>query len=103
MRVIDLARLAIMGRMGMGEEAEDGQDERPRVLIVDDESGIRNLLCRLLDHHGYEATSAVDAEDAMTMVEASAPDLIISDMVMPGMSGDQLMQAVRENIRLFPL
>ncbi len=67
-----------------------------RVLVVDDESGIRSLLAALLEDEGYEVVTAVDGPSAVTMAERHQPDLILLDVMMPGMNGRDVERRLRE-------
>ena len=69
---------------------------RRRVLVVDDEENIRLVLETLLSRHGYEVESADSAERALARIEAFAPAFVIADVRMPGMTGIELCQALRE-------
>ena len=64
----------------------------PSILIVDDEQEIRTILVRLLATHGYEVDAVPSAEEALEQVAAQAPDLVLTDIVMPGMSGEDLIR-----------
>jgi response regulator RpfG family c-di-GMP phosphodiesterase len=66
---------------------------RPRVLVVDDEPEIRNLLCELLGE-GYDCTTAASAEEALAELDAAEFDLVISDIQMSGMSGLEMIPRV---------
>jgi two-component system, OmpR family, response regulator MprA len=58
-----------------------------RVLIVDDDAGVRRMLARTLEAEGYGVTTAADGGSALVEIERSAPDLIVLDVAMPGMDG----------------
>jgi two-component system cell cycle sensor histidine kinase/response regulator CckA len=63
----------------------------PRVLVVDDEEGIRNFAARALASEGYEVVVASDGPDALLLVEAQRLfDLFVIDVMMPRMRGDEL-------------
>ena len=62
----------------------------PRVLVVDDEENLRLVLRTLLRRHGYEVETCGSAEDALGSVDSFAPDFVIADVRMPGMTGIQL-------------
>ena len=68
-----------------------------RILIADDSRTQRERLRMLLARAGYELETAADGEEAMARVEQSPPDLIVSDVVMPGLDGFAFCQAVRAN------
>jgi DNA-binding response OmpR family regulator len=58
-----------------------------KILVVDDEEPIRELLRRLLEHQGYEAILASNGQEAVRLAESDIPDLIILDMIMPELDG----------------
>ena len=62
----------------------------PRILIVDDEEQARRLLTVLLRPEGYETESVASGEEALSAVARSAPDLILLDIMMPGLDGYQV-------------
>ena len=66
-----------------------------KVLVVDDEADIRLLHRVLLESAGHEVTEAIHGAEALEAAKASAPDLIVTDLMMPVMTGDQLITAVR--------
>tara|TARA_R110002124_G_scaffold118904_1_gene276509 strand:+ start:1092 stop:1835 length:744 start_codon:yes stop_codon:yes gene_type:complete len=59
----------------------------PRILVVDDDPGIREVLCDYLVQHGYEASGAASAAEMDRALAAQAPDLIVLDLMMPGEDG----------------
>ena len=70
-----------------------------RLLIVDDERPMRNLMCVILGEAAEECKTAASAEEALKILEMERFDAVISDLSMPGMSGMQLLTEVR---RLYP-
>lgn len=64
------------------------------VLVVDDDAPVRAMLARLLRSRGYEVLQAANAVEARKTVERQQPDLVISDIVMPGESGIELRRAL---------
>ncbi len=67
-----------------------------RILIVDDERDIRELLFRILDREGYIPSVAHDGPTALEMIELGVPDLVISDVRMPNMDGMELLRRAKE-------
>lgn len=63
-----------------------------RILIVEDEESIVTLLRRTLEEKGYQIDAAASGEEALTMIEGSRYDLVISDLKMPGIDGRQLYE-----------
>jgi putative two-component system response regulator len=76
----------------------------PRILVVDDQPSIAGLMSQLLTMRGYEVVTAANAEEAEAEVERQSPDLILSDVMMPGKSGYELCRCLKENpaTRLIP-
>ncbi|MHB8143125.1 MAG: GAF domain-containing protein [Thermoleophilia bacterium] len=67
-----------------------------KVLLVDDENSIREVLAETLRRNGHEVETAKDGKAALTMLKQRAFDCIVSDVKMPGMDGPSLFKAVRE-------
>jgi len=74
-----------------------------RVLLVDDEPLIRGLISGYLVAAGYVVRAAVDGLDAIGKLRAGAPDLIISDLNMPRMSGAEFLRVVRKRFPQIPV
>lgn len=76
--------------------ASQGERAPLRVLLVDDESGIRRSVGRFLRRHGYQVTDVATAEAALTAIEHGTYDLVVSDLRMPGLSGEQFYAHLTE-------
>ena len=61
--------------------------ENYRILIVDDEESLREVLTIMLHREGYQVEAAVDGSQALARIEESAFDLVISDIKMPKLNG----------------
>jgi CheY-like chemotaxis protein len=70
-----------------------------QILVVDDEPDIRDVMANLLKEAGYQVSTAVDGLDALAQIRRTIPDVIISDLNMPQMSGFEFLSVVR---RRFP-
>jgi len=70
-------------------------DRVPRVLVVDDEPNIRELVQVALKFHGCSVTTAVNGSDALRQAEASPPDLIVLDVMLPDMDGFEVCRRLR--------
>ncbi|HME07063.1 MAG TPA: response regulator transcription factor [Bryobacteraceae bacterium] len=71
-------------------------DAGPRVLIVDDEPGFRRFLHASLAAHGYSVREAPTGEDALQIVPAFRPDIILLDLGLPGLQGTQVTASLRD-------
>lgn len=65
-----------------------------RVLVVDDEPGIRKALTRLFTAHGYEVRVAANGIAAEALLDEVVPDVVVSDFKMEGMNGIELLRRV---------
>jgi len=68
----------------------------PRILIIDDDSSLRRVLEYNLQQEGYLVSTASDGESGLRLFAEQEPALVITDLKMPGMSGFQLLSAVKE-------
>ncbi|MDE2879632.1 MAG: response regulator transcription factor [Gemmatimonadota bacterium] len=66
-----------------------------QILVVDDEPDILSVLVYHLSREGYRVTTAVNGQGALTSAEAEQPDLIILDLMLPGMDGYEVLQRLR--------
>ena len=68
-----------------------------KVIVVDDDPGIRDLVADFLGRHGYEVITAASAQDLDGLLEQQAIDLIILDVMMPGLDGPATLKRIREH------
>jgi DNA-binding response OmpR family regulator len=78
---------------------EDKSEYRPVILVVDDESAIADTLTEILSRSGYAAMTAYDGSDALETALLTPPEILITDVILPGMSGVELAITMR---RIFP-
>jgi len=74
-----------------------------KVLFVDDEPFMREIMAMLLSEEGYEVQIARDGLDALAQLRVATPDLIISDLNMPRMSGLEFLSVVRHRFPAIPV
>ncbi|WP_321476605.1 sigma-54 dependent transcriptional regulator [uncultured Paludibaculum sp.] len=68
-----------------------------RILIVDDEESLRRVTQLRLQQAGYEATTAADGDEALAILQRHPQDLVLTDLRMPGLSGLELLQRVKQD------
>ena len=87
---VDLGGLAGSAGGGLGK----------RIVLADDNADMRAYVGRLLEGEGYTVATADNGEDALALAREATPDLILSDVMMPGLDGFGLLRAVRGDPRL---
>jgi two-component system, chemotaxis family, chemotaxis protein CheY len=88
---------------GLGTDFGKGPKEAvrtPHVLVVEDDSAIRDALAEALSGEGLIVETAADGRIALELMEAGAPHLVLTDLMMPKMSGWQLIQQMNQHPRL---
>jgi CheY-like chemotaxis protein len=73
------------------------------VLLVEDDGDLRAVLSAMLAHTGYQVRTACDGVSALREIETGVPDLIVSDLNMPHMSGFELLSTIRTQFPAIPL
>jgi PAS domain S-box-containing protein len=84
---------------GAGSSTAAGGARPARVLVADDNADMREYLARLLRTVGYQVTMVTDGQAALDAARAAAPDLVISDVMMPRLDGLGLVAALRADTR----
>jgi CheY-like chemotaxis protein len=74
------------------------EDRNRSILVVDDDSGVRNSLQMQLEEMGYPVYLAENGDQAMDMLKMSVPDLVILDVMMPQKSGPEILAWIRNNL-----
>ena len=80
---------------GLGHVSTDLKPPRARVLVADDEVQVRELLRHFLTREGYLVSAVETGREALAAVTTFQPDVILVDMVMPGLSGADVLIALR--------
>ncbi len=80
-------------------EVADEEDERPTLLIVDDDTEVVNYM-RVLFSKDYRLITCLDADTALEEMRAAEPNIVVSDVAMPGKDGYQLCQEIKQDIQL---
>src|SRR5690606_31102519 len=79
------------------------ETSRSHILLVDDDRAILEGVADLLSLHGYDVMTAASAKSALKVMQQQVPDLVISDIMMPGMDGYAFYEAVRDNPAWTPI
>lgn len=66
-----------------------------KILVIDDDFMFRLLLCKLLENAGHEVLEAENGQDGVDAVANSSPDLVVTDMEMPRLTGFELLKVLR--------
>jgi CheY-like chemotaxis protein len=73
------------------------------LLVVDDDEAIREIIAAMLTEQGYEIVTAEDGQQALELLPQIRPHLVVTDLRMPRMSGDELVRIMRESFPLLPV
>ena len=68
---------------------------KPRILVIDDEAGIRDSMRMILEYEGYECLLAATGPEGLAMVEREPPDLVFLDIKMPAMDGIEVLERLK--------
>jgi CheY-like chemotaxis protein len=68
-----------------------------KIMIVDDEESLQELVKAVLEQEGYDVVTVGDGKECLKKLENVKPDLILLDMMMPGMSGREVCERIRKN------
>lgn len=75
----------------------------PRILLIEDDENLRFILAEVLVEAGYEVYEAEEGEDALATASGQMPDLVVTDIVMPGMEGIAAIMALRDRYDTIPI
>ena len=86
----------------MDEQPLPTQEDQPkaRILLVDDEPGIRTAVKAYLNDEGFDVSTAIDGEDGFQKAQQIVPDVVITDVMMPRSDGYELLSKLRKDERL---
>lgn len=92
--------LTFRARVGLPEQTGVPMSERPYVLVADDDPDIRDLVVFKLGQSGYRTTAVGDGSSALERIRSEHPDLVVLDVMMPGLSGLDVLREVRADASL---
>lgn len=70
--------------------------DKANLLVVDDEQGMCNLLKKIIEAEGYKVTEATSGEDAISVVKKGNIDLVVMDVIMPGIGGMGALRKIKK-------
>jgi CheY-like chemotaxis protein len=91
------------GNGGSQQVGRTSPDGRFRLLVVDDDEAIREIISAMLTEQGYEIVTAEDGQQALELLPQFRPHLLVTDLRMPRMAGDELVRIVRESFPQLPV
>lgn len=68
-----------------------------KILIVEDDKFLRELIAKKLMREGYEVEEAIDGEDGVKKIKEMMPDLVLLDLILPGIDGFEVLKRVKED------
>lgn len=74
-----------------------------KILVVEDEKALNRIVCSFLNQHGYDATGCISADEAYDALYKEVFDLIVSDIMMPGVDGFEFAQTIRDTNAEIPI
>jgi two-component system response regulator RegX3 len=89
--------LAVHGNYKISSFIDRGYNMQGRILIIEDEKELADIVCLYLFRDGFEARTAESAEDGLAIVETWDPELVILDINLPGMDGFEFLRRFRQD------
>jgi len=74
-----------------------GSSLQKRILVIEDDKFLRELIAKKLIKEGYETSEAVDGEEGIKKIKEEKPDLILLDLILPGIDGFEVLSRMRED------
>ncbi len=68
-----------------------------KILVVEDDKFLREMITRKLDKEGYDVSQAVDGEEGLEKIREIKPDLILLDLIMPGVGGFEVLEEAKDD------
>ena len=72
-----------------------------KILIIEDDKFLRELISQKLLKEGYEVSEAIDGEEGIKKVKSDRPDLVLLDLILPGIDGFEVLSQMKDNSSLF--
>jgi CheY-like chemotaxis protein len=85
------------------DDSMNAMDQGPRLLLVDDNAVVRDMLVELVASLGYRADPAASGQEALDLFDRGAYGMVLTDLIMPGMSGWDVLTALRQRDPTIPI
>lgn len=69
-----------------------------KILIIEDDKFLRELIARKLGREGYETSEAVDGEEGFKKIKSENPDLVLLDLILPGIDGFEVLSKMKDDV-----
>jgi two-component system response regulator AtoC len=89
--------------MAEAKKVNEVADEPFRVLVIDDDPGVRDYMEALVSRQGYQVFAAADAEQALANLEVTRPDIVTLDVVLPGIDGIETLRRLKQRLPDVPV
>ena len=76
---------------------------KKKILIIEDDKFLRELIARKLLDEGFDIVEAVDGEEGIKMIKESGPDLVLLDLILPSIDGFEVLARVKEDTSIVPV
>ncbi len=91
-----MSHLSLASRRPAGDDRHMADEQRGRILVVDDEPTIAEIVSRYLERAHYDTAIAADGHAALARASTWHPDLVVLDLMLPGLDGLEVMRLLRE-------
>lgn len=71
-----------------------------KILIIEDDKFLRELIAKKLSQEGFETLEAIDGQEGLKKIKEVRPDLILLDLILPGMDGFEILAKIKEEVSL---
>ena len=74
-----------------------------KILVIEDDNFLRELMSKKLSSEGYDVVEAVDGEDGLKRIKETKPDLVLLDLILPGIDGFGVLAEIKQDASLAPI
>lgn len=78
----------------------DKKEIKTKILVVEDDKFLRNLLVRKLEEDNFNVLTSIDGNEALEKIKKETPDLILLDLILPGLNGFEILRQIKQDSNL---